>query len=187
MKRPRSGCCSSGRTTCSEHAGATSKRCWRARRLLSRMPCRRLAEAEDRLGAASTAAAANEAARARQAKALQTLEADAAEARARVRELEALSLQQSSTLQTRAQAECRFEETVRQLQQVRAVCICRHALVHCRVQSLCECEARASAADRAAAESAANLLIEANNREKLEAAVSIKDRQISSLMALNAR
>jgi hypothetical protein len=55
--------------------------------------------------------------------ALQTLEVDAAEARARVRELEAVSLQQSSMLQTRAQSECRLEETIRQLQQVRAACI----------------------------------------------------------------
>ena len=87
------------------------------------MPRRRLVEAEDRLGAASTAAAASEASRARQAMALQTLEVDAAEARARVRELEAVSLQQSSMLQTRAQSECRLEETIRQLQQVRAACI----------------------------------------------------------------
>ena len=79
---------------------------------------RRLAEAEDLLSSATAAAAANEAFRARQAQAVQTLELDAAEARARVRELEFFAQQQTTLLQTRAQSEGEFEETIRQLQQV---------------------------------------------------------------------
>ncbi len=82
--------------------------------------CRRLADAEDRLDAVSSAAAANDAARLRQTQTLQALEVDAAGARARTRELEVLSQQQASLLQARAQAEMQLEETVRQLQQVLA-------------------------------------------------------------------
>ena len=55
----------------------------------------------------------------RQAKALQALESDAAQARVRVGELEAALQQQALLLQVRAQKEVQLEETVKQLQQVR--------------------------------------------------------------------
>jgi hypothetical protein len=79
---------------------------------------RRLVEAEDRLDAAAAAAAAAEALQTRQAKVLQALESDAAQARIRVGELEAALQQQASLLQVRAQKEVQLEETVKQLHQV---------------------------------------------------------------------
>ena len=116
---PRNGCCSSARTNCSAPAG------------VARAPCppppaardsgalrRRLADAEDRLDALSSAAAENEASRLRQSRAVQALEADAAAARARVRELEVLTEKQTSMLQAHSQSESQLEETIRQLQQV---------------------------------------------------------------------
>lgn len=79
---------------------------------------RRLADAEDRLDALSSAAAENEASRLRQSRAVQALEADAAAARARVRELEVLTEKQTSMLQAHSQSGSQLEETIRQLQQV---------------------------------------------------------------------
>ena len=149
---------------------------------------RRLADTEDRLDALSSAAAENEAFRLRQSRAVQALEADAAAARARVRELEVLTEKQTSMLQAHSQSGSQLEETIRQLQQVIADSLFELFLSsHRLVQSLREGEARASAASRAASESAASLLLETDHRQKLEAAIGIKDRQISSLMALNAR
>ena len=80
---------------------------------------RRLVEAEDRLDAAAVAAASAEALQTRQAKALQALESDAAQARVGVGELEAALQQQALLLQARAQKEVQLEETVKQLEQVR--------------------------------------------------------------------
>jgi hypothetical protein len=152
------------------------------------MSCRRLSDAEDRLDAISSAAAANEAAWLQQSKTLQALETDAAHARARMRELEDFSQQQTSMLQARVQAEGQLEETIRQLQQVFATEVFQqYSRNDCPLQSLRDNEARATAAIRAASESSASLLLETDHRQKLEAAMNIKDRQISSLMVLNER
>ena len=151
------------------------------------MMCRRLAEAEDRLSSSAAAAAANETSRVRQAQAVQTLELEAAEARARVRELELFAQQQTSLLQTRAQSESQYEEAIRHLQQVRTCKRLFPQFFDRPAQRLHDSEARASDASRAASESAGSLHVETENREKLEAALTIKDRQLSSLMALNAR